>query len=84
MSTRREFIKQASLIAGISLTASMGLASLSSHAAQKTAGGNWRMPDEGEPQQCAFIAFGAQRAIWGAFTADVQDALPVLSRFTSR
>ncbi|AKE10410.1 agmatine deiminase family protein [Serratia liquefaciens] len=80
MSTRREFIKQASLIAGISLTASMGLASLSSHAAQKTAGGNWRMPDEGEPQQCAFIAFGAQRAIWGAFTADVQDALGRIAR----
>jgi agmatine deiminase len=33
------------------------------------------MPDEGEPQQRAFIAFGAQDAIWEDFTADVQAAL---------
>ncbi|CAI0803231.1 agmatine deiminase family protein [Serratia proteamaculans] len=79
MSTRREFIKQASLIAGMSLTASMGL-TLPAHAAPAVRGEGWRMPDEGEEQQRAFIAFGAQRAIWADYTAGVQDALGRIAR----
>ncbi|MDT3250368.1 agmatine deiminase family protein [Serratia sp. root2] len=79
MSTRREFIKQTSLIAGMSLAASLGLA-LPGHAAQGVDGENWRMPDEAEKQQRAFIAFGAQQAIWGDFTTDVQDALGRIAR----
>jgi agmatine deiminase len=79
MSTRREFIKQASLIAGMSLTASMGL-SLPAHAAQAIRGEGWRMPDEGEVQQRAFISFGAQRAIWADYTSGVQDALGRVAR----
>lgn len=74
MPTRRKFIRQVSLVAGAGLAASLGM-TLSAHTAQTTVGRSWRMPDEGEPQQRAFIAFGAQRAIWGKFTADVQDAL---------
>ncbi|CAI0904213.1 agmatine deiminase family protein [Serratia entomophila] len=78
MSTRREFIKQVSLITGMGLASSLGLA-LPGHAAS-AAGGNWRMPDEGEPQQRAFIAFGAQRAIWRDSTEDVQNALGRIAR----
>ncbi|WP_213713593.1 agmatine deiminase family protein [Cedecea lapagei] len=71
MSTRREFIKCASVLAGMGMAGSFGLP-VSAFAA---ASPDWRMPDEGEPQQRAFIAFGAQRAIWKDFTPDVQDAL---------
>ncbi|HGM6837048.1 TPA: agmatine/peptidylarginine deiminase [Serratia marcescens] len=78
MSTRRVFIKQLSAVAGVGLTASLGV-SLHGHA-EAALNPAWRMPDEGEPQQRAFLAFGAQRAIWGEFTADVQAAQGRIAR----
>ncbi len=78
MSTRRTFIKQLSAVAGVSLTASLGIP-LRGHA-KAALNPAWRMPDEGEPQQRAFLAFGAQRAIWGGFTADVQAAQGRIAR----
>ncbi|MBU3895649.1 agmatine deiminase family protein [Serratia rubidaea] len=74
MSSHRTFIKQISVVAGVGLAAS-----LCSHAktALKPA---WRMPAEDAPQQRAFLAFGAQRAIWGGFTPDVQAALGRIAR----
>ncbi len=79
MSTRRQFIKHASVIAGIGAAASMGfgLAPMAVHAATR---GPWFMPDEGDKHQRAFIAFGAQDAIWEDFTADVQEALGLIAR----
>lgn len=77
MSTRREFIKQTSIITGAGLMASIGIP-LFGHAASNSA--SWRMLDEGETQQYAFIAFGAQRAVWQNFTSDVQDALGRIAR----
>lgn len=74
MPTRREFIKQTSLIACMGLTATAGL-SLPAQAQQSRRSGEWYMPDEGEKQQRAFIAFGAQEDIWGEYTSGVQDAL---------
>ncbi|WP_449431202.1 agmatine deiminase family protein [Pseudomonas putida] len=68
MPSRRTFL-QLSLAAG--LGASLGLPLGLARAEQP---GRWFMPDEGEPQQRAFIAFGAQDAIWEDFTADVQAA----------
>ncbi|AUO04305.1 agmatine deiminase family protein [Serratia marcescens] len=78
MSTRRTFIKQLSAVAGVGLTASLGI-SLRGHA-KAVLNPAWRLPDEGEPQQRAFIAFGAQRAIWGDFTADVRAAQGRIAR----
>uniref|UniRef100_UPI0013D492D1 twin-arginine translocation signal domain-containing protein n=2 Tax=Enterobacterales TaxID=91347 RepID=UPI0013D492D1 len=72
MSSRRTFIKQLSAVAGVGLTASLGFP-LRGHA-EAALNPAWRMPDEGEPQLRAFLAFGAQKAIWGGFTADVQAA----------
>jgi agmatine deiminase len=46
--------------------------------------GRWFMPDEGEKQQRAFIAFGAQDAIWEDFTEDVQAALGRIARPSPR
>ncbi|WP_223447350.1 agmatine/peptidylarginine deiminase [Pseudomonas sp. BF-R-19] len=79
MPTRRTFIKQVSIAAGLGAVASMGLgfAGLPVRAAGK---GNWYMPDEGDKHQRAFIAFGAQAAIWEDFTPHVQDALGRIAR----
>ena len=87
MSSRRDFIKQASLVAGLGVIASAGfsLTPGDAQAADSINGaGKWRMPDEGDQQQRAFIAFGAQKAIWGDFTADVQAALGLLARAIAR
>jgi agmatine deiminase len=42
------------------------------------------MPDEGEKHERAFIAFGAQEAIWEDFTEDVQAALGRIARAIAR
>ncbi|MGE8153266.1 agmatine deiminase family protein [Pseudomonas vancouverensis] len=79
MPTRRTFIKQVSAVAGWGAAASMGLgfASLPVRAATLKP---WYMPDEGDTHQRAFIAFGAQDAIWEDFTPQVQDALGRIAR----
>jgi len=78
MPSRRTFL-QLSLAAG--LGASLGLPLGLARAEQP---GRWFMPDEGEPQQRAFIAFGAQDAIWEDFTADVQAALGRIAQAIAR
>ncbi|MFJ4431838.1 agmatine/peptidylarginine deiminase [Pseudomonas sp. NPDC089395] len=78
MPSRRTFL-QLSLAAG--LGASLGLPLGLARAEQPD---RWFMPDEGEPQQRAFIAFGAQDAIWEDFTADVQAALGRIAQAIAR
>ena len=81
MSTRREFIKQVSVVAslGAATATAMGLG-LNASRVQAAFKGNWHMPDEGNKHQRAFIAFGAQQAIWEDFTPNVQDALGLIAR----
>ena len=74
MPTRREFIQQVSAAAGLGLVASMGFG-FGTPRALAAGNGHWFMPDEGERQQCAFVSFGAQEAIWEDFTGDVQEAI---------
>jgi agmatine deiminase len=83
MSTRREFIKQVSVVAGLGAAASIGLG-LTPLCAQAATPGSWRMPDEGDKHQRAFIAFGAQEAIWEDFTPDVQAAIGLIARTLAR
>jgi len=64
---------------GLGLVASMGLG-VSPSRARAAAKADWLMPDEGDRQQRAFMAFGAQDAIWKDFTADVQDAQGRIAR----
>lgn len=78
MPTRRTFL-QLSLAAG--LGAGLGLPLGSARAAEL---GRWFMPDEGEAQQRAYLAFGAQDAIWEDFTADVQAALGRIAQAIAR
>lgn len=79
MPTRRDFIKQVSVVAGIGIAASLGLTRVQAAVAQ-----GWHMPDEGDKHQRAFIAFGAQEAIWADFTPDVQAALGLIARTIAR
>ncbi|NBM56981.1 hypothetical protein GWI68_19915 [Proteus sp. G2669] len=72
-STRRQFIHQVTVISALSLATSFGI-SLSAKG-ESMVDKLGVMPDEGELQQLAFIAFGAQRTIWGKMTEDVQIAL---------
>jgi agmatine deiminase len=73
------FIKQLSVVAGLGAAASMGLGLTPSHV-QAAAPGDWRMPDEGDQHQRAFIAFGAQEAVWEDFTPHVQSAIGLIAR----
>ena len=79
MSTRREFIKQVSVVASLGAATAMGLG-LNASRVQAALKCNWHMPDEGDKHQRAFIAFGAQQAIWEDFTPNVQDALGLIAR----
>ncbi|WP_175649810.1 agmatine deiminase family protein [Pseudomonas sp. Marseille-P9899] len=81
MPTRRQFIRQVSVASSLGLIASSGLLPLRAFAARDD---DWFMPDEGERQRHAFIAFGAQEAIWEDFTADVQAALGRIARAIAR
>lgn len=71
MPTRRTFIKQASVVCAMTLLTTQVRAATN---------GRFYMPDEGEKHRQAFIAFGAQDAIWEDFTADVQAALGRIAR----
>lgn len=77
MSTRRTFLQHLSIAAGLGAAASIGLPLSRARASEA---GRWFMPDEGEPQQRAYLAFGAQDAIWEDFTEDVQAALGRIAR----
>ncbi|MEX3772895.1 agmatine/peptidylarginine deiminase [Pseudomonas sp. MYb118] len=79
--TRRQFIKQLSVVAGLGAVASLGLTPWPVRAA---GGKDWRMPDEGDRHARAFIAFGAQDAIWEDFTPDVQAAIGLIARTIAR
>lgn len=83
MPTRRRFIQQLSVTAGLGAVACMGV-SLNARRALANPEGDGVMPDEGERQQRAFVAFGAQDAIWEDFTGDVQHALGRITRAIAR
>ncbi|QZP27625.1 agmatine deiminase family protein [Pseudomonas mosselii] len=79
MPTRRTFLQQMSVVAGLGAAASFGLP-FGGTRARAAESGRWFMPDEGEKHQRAYIAFGAQDAIWEDFTEDVQAALGRIAR----
>ncbi|MEA3236867.1 agmatine deiminase family protein [Pseudomonas mosselii] len=79
MPTRRTFLQQMSVVAGLGAAASFGLP-FGGTRARAAESGRWFMTDEGEKHQRAYIAFGAQDAIWEDFTEDVQAALGRIAR----
>ncbi|MDD0973004.1 agmatine deiminase family protein [Pseudomonas fontis] len=81
MPTRRQFIKQASVVAGMGAVATFGFNTPLLQAAPVV---GWHMPDEGDRQVRAFIAFGAHEDLWEDFTGDVQAALGRIARSVAR
>jgi len=59
MNSRREFLRFATLLAGSALTGCASSVDL------RTSQGRWRLPDESQPHQRTWMAFGASRKIWG-------------------
>lgn len=78
MTTRRRFLQQSALLIGTQAAAALG-AGLHTPAARAAVKG-WHMAEENAPQARAFIAFGAQQAIWEDYTPDVQAALGRIAR----
>ena len=77
MTTRRRFLQQSALLIGTQAAAARrGPARPAARAAVK----GWHMAEENAPQARAFIAFGAQQAIWEDYTPDVQAALGRIAR----
>jgi agmatine deiminase len=76
MSTRREFIQSIGiLVGGVLFGCSRSAWSMSS---DKTV---WFMPDEGEPHQRTWMAFGAHKRIWGnTLLSEVQQNLAVIAK----
>lgn len=65
------------------LQAGLALGAWPALAAQAAPSSGWFMPDEHGPQASVTVAFGAKPAIWGAWTADVQNAVGRLARAMS-
>lgn len=79
MSSRRDFIKQLSAVAGLGLVGHLSLPGGKALAAPALSD-DWYMQEESLPQSRAFVAFGAQSAIWEDWTADVQDCIGRIAR----
>ena len=60
---RRRFL-QHTLLRAAAFASGVGVAGPGKRATT-VADGDWRMPDEGEPHACTWMAFGASAAIWG-------------------
>lgn len=81
MPTRRNFIKQTAIVAGLGAAACLGLRPSPAQAATDSL---WRMPEESDRHAQAFIAFGAQAAIWEDFTPHVHTAIGLIARTIAR
>lgn len=68
-------MKRRSFVKGLGLASSMGLLGGAHQVfAMKSAAGNWYMPDEAEPHERTWMAFGASEEIWGS------ELLPVVQQ----
>jgi agmatine deiminase len=79
MSTRRDFIKQLSAVAGLGAVASMGLG-LNAQQVRAAVAGSWYMPDENELQERIFLSFAATTNIWGDWAAAVNNTVALLAK----
>lgn len=79
MSTRRDFIKQLTVAAGLGAVASMGIG-VSAPQVRAALGNSWYMPDENELQERVFLAFAAQAAIWQDWATPVNNCIALLAK----
>ncbi len=76
MSSRHEFMKQLAALASVVPVLGLNLSSASAFAAEA----GWYMPDEGEKQARAFVAFAAQAEIWEDWADAVSESIAELAR----
>lgn len=79
MSTRRDFIKQFSVIAGLGAVASLGLG-LNAPRVRAALGNSWYMPDENASQERIFLAFAASSAVWADWASPVNNCIALLAK----
>ena len=79
MSTRRDFIKQLTAVAGLGVVASMGVG-LNAPRVRAALGNSWYMPDEHAPQERVFLAFAASSAVWEDWATPVNDCIALLAK----
>ena len=77
MTTRRRFLQQSALLIGTQAAAALGAGLHAPPPAPPSRAGTW--PKRTRHRR-AFIAFGAQQAIWEDYTPDVQAALGRIAR----
>ncbi len=83
MSTRREFIKQLTLAAGVGAVSTLGLG-LSAPRVRAALAGSWYMPDENEVQERVFLAFAASSAVWADWASPVNNCIAMLAKTIAR
>ncbi len=79
MSTRRDFMKQLSAVAGISALSSLGLG-VAAPRALAALGSTWYMPDESAVQQRIFVAFAAKTSIWDTWATAVNNNVALIAK----
>ncbi len=79
MSTRRDFMKQMSAVAGISALSSLGLG-VAAPRALAALGSTWYMPDESAVQQRIFVAFAAKTSIWDTWATAVNNNVALIAK----
>ncbi|PAV47610.1 agmatine deiminase [Pseudomonas sp. HAR-UPW-AIA-41] len=79
MSTRREFIKQLTLAAGVGAVSTLGLG-LSAPRVRAALAGSWYMPDEHALQERVFLAFAASTSIWEDWATPVNNCIALLAK----
>lgn len=79
MSTRRDFIKQFSVIAGLGAVASLSLG-LNAPRVRAALGSSWYMPDENATQERIFLAFAASSAVWADWASPVNNCIALLAK----
>lgn len=83
MSTRREFIKQLTLAAGVGAVSTLGLG-LSAPRVRAALADSWYMPDENEAQERVFLAFAASSAVWADWASPVNNCIAMLAKTIAR
>lgn len=83
MSTRRDFIKQLTLAAGVGAVSALGLG-LSAPRARAALAGSWYMPDENEAQERVFLAFAASASVWEDWATPVNNTIALLAKTIAR
>ncbi|MFV0456669.1 MAG: agmatine/peptidylarginine deiminase [Pseudomonas sp.] len=77
MSTRRDFMKHLTMVAGLGAAASLGV---STPRARAALGNSWYMPDEHAPQERVILAFAASTAVWEDWAIPVNNCIALLAK----